>query len=98
MTSNKINLKEDKGQIKDEDKSGKRAQKQPPEVFNKKVFLKISQYSQENTYTRVSPRPHSACLWDTAKGVSLRILRNFKNKVFTVHLRATAFKRSFTLL
>ena len=62
MTSNKINLKEDKGQIKDEDESGKRAQKQPPEVFNKKVFLKISQYSQENTYTRVSPRPHSACL------------------------------------
>ena len=29
--------------------------KQPPEVFyKKKQFLKISQYSQENTYGRVS--------------------------------------------
>ena len=29
-------------------------QKQPPEVFYKKVFLEISQNSQENTCTRVS--------------------------------------------
>ena len=26
-------------------------QKQPPEVFYKKMFLKISQNSEENTYT-----------------------------------------------
>ena len=29
-------------------------QKQPLEVFNKKVFLKISQKSQESTYAKVS--------------------------------------------
>ena len=29
-------------------------QKQPPEVFYKKLFLKISQYSQENTCVGVS--------------------------------------------
>ena len=40
MTSNKGNLKENKEEIKAKDKSGKRARKQPPEVFYKKGVLK----------------------------------------------------------
>ena len=40
MTSNKRNLKENKGDIKDKDKLGKRAQKKSPEVFYKKFSYK----------------------------------------------------------
>ena len=34
--------------------SSKKVEKEPPEVFYKKLFLKISQYSQENTCVRAS--------------------------------------------
>ena len=54
--------------------SSKEAQKQPPEVFYKKLFLKIRQYLQENTCTGV---PATLLKRDSNAGVFLLILRIF---------------------
>ena len=40
-----------------------KVQKQPPEEFLEKVFLEISQNSQENTYVRVSEKRDKKRLW-----------------------------------
>ena len=49
MASNKRNLKENKNQIKSKDKSGKKAQKYPPEVFYKKVALiNIAKFTEKH--------------------------------------------------
>ena len=64
-------------------------QKQPPEVFyekRKKVFLKISQISQENTCARVS-----FFIKETlAQMFSCEFCEISKNTFFTEHLWMTA--------
>ena len=60
---------------------------------NKKVLLKISQYSQENTCVEVSLQVFRFAILlirDTNIYVFLRILRNFKEHRFGEHLRTTA--------
>ena len=46
MTSNKKIYKRTRGRIKDKDNSGKKGQKQPPEVFYKKgAFINIAKFT-----------------------------------------------------
>ena len=70
-------------------------QKQPPEVFcEKKVFLEISQNSQENTCGRVSFLVSSACSFIENETLAQVLCCEFceisKNNFFTEHLRVTA--------
>ena len=67
-------------------------------VLYKKVFLKISLNSQENTCARVSfsiqlqaSGPQLYTKRDFGIGVFLWVLRNFKNIFFTEHLWNTVF-------
>ena len=54
-------------------------QKQPPEVFYKKLFLKIGQYSPENTCGRVKPTQVFSCEY----------CEIFRNTYFEENLRTT---------
>ena len=72
-------------------------QKQPPEVFSKKLFLKSSQNSQEKTCVKVSiliKLQASACNFikkeTLAQVHSLKLCDTFKNTYFTEDLWATA--------
>ena len=68
--------------------------KQPPEIFCKKVVLKISQNSQENTCARVSftisCKPQ-ACKFFTKETLTqvfyCKFCKVFKNTYFEEHLR-----------
>ena len=53
--------------------------------FVEKVFIEISQNSQENACATVSLLIQSLQAWDLA--LFLCILQNFKNTFFTGHLR-----------
>ena len=73
------------------------SQKQSPEVFCKKVSIKISQYSQENTCARVSfllKLQASDCKFTKketlAQVFSCEFCKISKNTFFTEHLRAAA--------
>ena len=57
--------------------------KRPPKVFYKKVFLKISQNSQENTCVGVS-------VLVKFRASSCNYIKKVKNTFFTEHLQATA--------
>ena len=80
-------------------------QKQPLEVFyKKKLFLKISQYSQEKTCVAVpfliklqALRPATLLKTDSSTGIFLWILRNFKNIYFGEHMRTAASVDSYLL-
>ena len=76
------------------------AQKQPPEVFYKKMFLNISQNSQENTCASLffNKVAGNFIKKETLVQVfSCEFSKIFKNTFFTEHLRATASKyRSVT--
>ena len=65
-------------------------QKQPPEVFFKKVFLKISQNSQENTCTKVAEACNSIKKEALAQVLSCEFCETFKNIFFKEQFWATA--------
>ena len=65
-------------------------QKQPPEVFFKKVFLKISQNSQENTCTKVAEACNFIKKEALAQVLSCEFCETFKNIFFKE--KKTAFE------
>ena len=54
-------------------------QKQQPEMFCEKVFLKVSQISQEST-----------CVWSFKKLIPLKFAKSLKASIFQEHLKKTA--------
>ena len=65
-------------------------QKQAPEVFFKKVFLKISQNSQENTCTKVAEACNFIKKEALAQVLSCEFCETFKNIFFKEQFWATA--------
>ena len=67
-------------------------QKQPPDVFDKKkVFLEISQNSQENTFVRVCNFIKKEALTQL---FSYKFHEIFQNTFFTEHIRVEAMSRN----